>query len=416
MKPQKLAVQLAEWEKQGLITAEQSGGIIDYESSRRTVPWVVYSFIMLGVTIVAVGIISLIAANWSDIPAGMKLTADFGLLIGLAACLCRFGDGAKPAVFDAVAAFFIFLCLASIGLISQIYHTGGELYQALFLWCCITLPVTLFAFKRFIPNLWAAAFLTAVIAYCFHETRLGGAEGVYRLALFWSLPLSVFLAAVFCRRMRPLGLLARPLFFWSAMFLLGATVYFDSAHSSGFILQHSSHPVRLFHYGGYGTGQAVASATVFYALIDVLTVAALAAIFYMKSLDRKTRILLGLLAALFCIMMNMYGIIDYAAYQKHYSSYAADYPLFLKLLGPAVCISMLLLLSFLFAGLNFQRLFNLCVNLIGLRFLIIYFQVFGSLATTGIGLIVSGLIIIAAVVVWYRSRKKVQAWLGGLLR
>ena len=87
----------------------------------------------------------------------------------------------------------------------------------------------------------------------------------------------------------------------------------------------------------------------------------------------------------------------------------------LKLMGPAVCIGMLLLLSFLFAGLNHQRLFNLCVNLIGLRFLIIYFQVFGSLATTGIGLIVSGLIIIGAVVGWYKSRKKVQAWLGGLL-
>jgi len=52
-----------------------------------------------------------------------------------------------------------------------------------------------------------------------------------------------------------------------------------------------------------------------------------------------------------------------------------------------------------------MRLFNLCINLIGLRFLIIYFQVFGSLATTGIGLIISGLIIIGAVVGWMAFKK-----------
>ena len=95
MKTQKLAAQLAEWEKQGLITAEQSGGIIAYENSRHTVPWVIYSFIMLGVTVVAVGVISLVAANWSTIPAWLKLTADFAILTGPAAFLCRFGDGAN---------------------------------------------------------------------------------------------------------------------------------------------------------------------------------------------------------------------------------------------------------------------------------------------------------------------------------
>jgi uncharacterized membrane protein len=415
MKAQKLAAQLAEWEKQGLITAAQSGGIIDYENSRRTVPWVIYSFIMLGVTVVAVGVISLVAANWSTIPAWVKLTADFAILIALAACLCRFGDGAKPAVFDAIAAFFILFCLASIGLIAQIYHTGGQLYQALLLWCAITLPVTLFAFKRFIPYLWAAAFLIAVISYCVHENRLGGPDAVYRLAIFWSLPLAVLLVGVICRSIRPFGLLAGPFFFWAVITCLGATVYFDVAHSSGMILQNSTHPARLFYYDGYGAGQVEASTNVLYLTVDFLTAAAIAAIFFMKSLVKKARIVLCLLAALFCIMMNIYGIIDYPAYSKNYGFSAADYPLLLKLMGPAVCISMLLLFSFLFATLHHQRLFNLCVNLIGLRFLIIYFQVFGSLATTGIGLIVSGLIIIGAVVGWYKSRKQLQAWLGGLL-
>ena len=414
MKTQKLTAHLADWERKGLITPEQSGSILAYESARQTAPWVLYSFVMLGVTIVAVGVISLVAANWTDIPAWLKLTADFAILGGLAACLYRFSDGSKPAVFDAIAAFFIFFCLASIGLIAQIYHTGGQPYQALLLWCAVTLPVTLFAFKKFIPNIWTAAFLTAVIFYCFNDTHFSEPGGIYRLAIFWSLPLSVFLAGALCRSAGPVSKLAGPFFFWTGMTCLGATLYFDIVHSTGFILENSAQPARLFY--GYGTEQADAAVPALYRIIDLLSVAAIAAIIFMKGLDKKTRIFLCLLAALFCIMMNIYGIIDYSAYHGRYSSpYASNYPLLLKLMGPAFCIAMLLLASFLFSGLNHLRLFNTCLNLIGLRFLIIYFQVFGSLATTGIGLIVSGLIIIGAVIAWYKSHKKLEAWFGGLL-
>ena len=415
MKTQKLTAHLADWERQGLITPEQSGSILAYESARQTTPWVLYSFVMLGVTIIAVGIISLVAANWTDIPPWLKLTADFAILGGLAACLYRFSDGSQPAVFDAIAAFFIFFCLASIGLIAQIYHTGGQLYQALLLWCGITLPVTLFAFKKFIPSLWTAAFLTAVIFYCFHDTHFSGTAGIYRLAIFWSLPLSVFLAGMLCRSVRPVGMLSGPFFFWAGMTCLSATVYFDIVHSSGIILENSAHPARLFSYYGYGARHEDASVHTLYRIIDLVTVAVIAASIFMKGLDKKVRIFLCLLAGLFCILMNIYGIIDYSAYHGRYSSYASGYPMLLKLIGPVFCIAMLLLASFLFSCLNHMRLFNTCLNLIGLRFLIIYFQVFGSLATTGIGLIVSGLIIIGAVIAWYKSHKKLEAWFGGLL-
>jgi len=407
MKQQKLDAQLAQWERQGLITPQQKLGILSYEDSRRTVPWVLYSFIMLGVTVIAVGVVSLIAANWSEIPAWLKLAVDFALLSGLAACLCRYGDGSKPLIFDALAALFIFFCLASIGLIAQIYHTGGQLYQAMLLWCAITLPVTLFAFRKVIPHLWTAAFIAAVTAYCFHEARMGGSSGMYRLALFWSLPLWVFLAALVSRKLRPLAVLAGPFFLWSGLTLINATLYFDFAHSSGMILEYGLHPARLLHDGG--------SASVLYRTIDLMALAVIWAMVMMKSLDKKTRIVLGLLAALFCVMMNIYDFIQYEQLRSISGSYG-QYPLMLKLLGPAMAIAVLLLLSFLFAGLGRQRLFNVCVNLIGLRFLIIYFQVFGSLATTGIGLIISGLIIIGAVAGWYKCRKHVQAWLGGLLK
>jgi hypothetical protein len=53
---------------------------------------------------------------------------------------------------------------------------------------------------------------------------------------------------------------------------------------------------------------------------------------------------------------------------------------------------------------------------IGARFLIVYFQVFGSLATTGFGLIISGLIIICAAVLWFKKKEKFENWIGDLIK
>jgi hypothetical protein len=55
-----------------------------------------------------------------------------------------------------------------------------------------------------------------------------------------------------------------------------------------------------------------------------------------------------------------------------------------------------------------NRLFDLATVVIALRFIVIYFEVFGSLTTTGIGLIVSGLVIIGIGVAWNRGRKRIK--------
>jgi hypothetical protein len=63
-----------------------------------------------------------------------------------------------------------------------------------------------------------------------------------------------------------------------------------------------------------------------------------------------------------------------------------------------------------------KKLVTLCLNLIGFRFLILYFQALGGLATTGIGLILSGALIIGMVWVWKKKKKAIESFVEGLVR
>ena len=50
---------------------------------------------------------------------------------------------------------------------------------------------------------------------------------------------------------------------------------------------------------------------------------------------------------------------------------------------------------------------------IGLRILAIYFEVFGTLLDTGLGLIIGGLVTLALVWLWTRKRQQFARELGG---
>ena len=85
-----------------------------------------------------------------------------------------------------------------------------------------------------------------------------------------------------------------------------------------------------------------------------------------------------------------------------------------SVIAPILIIAILTLYA-LHLGISEQQLlFNMVTFLIGLRFLVIYFDVIGSLAATGVGLILSGLLIIAVSYAWYRARHPLQRWVGSL--
>jgi hypothetical protein len=64
------------------------------------------------------------------------------------------------------------------------------------------------------------------------------------------------------------------------------------------------------------------------------------------------------------------------------------------------------------ARLRRRRLFKALTIAIALRFIFAYFEAFGSLALTGLGLVVSGGLILAVALAWDRARRKVTAAWG----
>ena len=80
-----------------------------------------------------------------------------------------------------------------------------------------------------------------------------------------------------------------------------------------------------------------------------------------------------------------------------------------KIIGCALFLLVWACVASAAAGSSRKRLFDFASFVIAARFVIVYFEVFGSLAATGVGLIISGLVILGAAYVWHNYRQRVAA-------
>lgn len=407
----KLTKYLSEWEREGLLNPGAIQKILEYENSKQKKPWVLYSFIMLGIVILSIGVISLIAANWSSIPQGVKLVIDLLILAGIAFSIYSIPDK-KPVLFDGLSSFFIFLYLASIGLVSQVYHTGGQLYEALFLLAVVSFPITTLSYKKFLPNVWTIIFLLTIILFCtINIDRYEESTFYYFLiGILFSFP---FISAIFgniFNLSKHTNKLSMPFIFWSVTSFLAGVFFFDFNNSIDSYFSNS-----MFYHS------EKISTLPYYLIFNISILLTVVLLWLNKDIIKKVKILSVILSCVYCLFMNFFVFFDNHAneyYKLHNSSSEIRewYFAILKFSGPAETIISLLLFSFIFSSLGIKKLFNLMILLIGIRFLIIYFQVFGSLAYTGFGLIISGLLIIGVVALWYKYSSRIEKTLKGIIQ
>lgn len=363
------------WVSKELISKAQGEKIVQFEMNSRT-GVSQRSLFLLGFTVIAIGVISLIAANWDDIPHWAKLGVDFILMGVLAWYLGEIFKRENAILFDGALAFYILFILASIGLISQIYQLHGDLIDAIRFWFFIVLPISLFARSPAVPHLMVLSLLWICGDWMmdFFSLDRFGRNGVNVEFLF--LPVLLGVLHQISSLVKGGEPFQKALISWlTALFICG-TAWGD---------------FRIAATRQWTEGSLNFTYPPFF-LILIASLVLVWVLFLMFLSKHSSKNKMGILS-----MMALYAIMYVPKIQALDS----------QLLGAFLLLAGWALLAWYFALMHQPRLFQQMILLIGIRFLVIYFQVFGTLTTTGIGLIVSGLLIVGATLLWIKYQKKI---------
>lgn len=381
----KLSKKLDIWLEHKLIDKQQHQRILAFEGEQASGShWFLYGFLILGAVTTGIGVISLIANNWAAIPASVKLGIDFLLLIAIAVGIYRLQRSAHSVWSDVLLVAFQVLVLASIGLISQIYHVQGEIYTALLVWSVITFWISLYARQYFPPFLWVSLFIIG-FSWSVLDWQVALLEGKH----WWSVD-------------RPLNLLFVFTVFTSLLlshFSLKQQRYdFASSFQLWFIV--SGLASLIYADLLYWTMQWESTPDALMIPAYLVAIGFIVHTYLRKELPRYNRVLIIIASLLFLLLFRPEWVM----------LTGNDDSLLKELFAPVLIISILLLYALHVGSMGRKTLFNITTFLIGIRFLVVYFEVIGDLAMTGIGLIISGLAIIAVTYGWYRSRDALHAW------
>lgn len=364
---------LAEWQKAGLLTAEDAAKIRAYEGHEAR-PYLLYAVGGLGALTIVLGIVAIIASNWDTIPGGLKLGVDILLAAALAAGLVAVDRRGIDWLRETLIALYWGYVLASIGLISQVYHLGGATWQALLAWSVLTFPLVTRSHSSGLATLWVLAL---------HTTYFVGLEPLARnelvsegmlVGLIGLAPLLCLALATSARLER-----ARP-GIHGAFAGLGWLEALAMTSAATFAFYEA--PLRSESHGSFAVAAAIASALV---------------VFLMARADRlvgghsEAVLPLRVLLALFIVLG--YGPILLATRDQ-------------ELLGALAFIVLWAVTAWLGYASHNARLLNAATAVIGVRLIAVYFEVFGSLMDTGLGLVTGGLLTVGLTYFWARQRRE----------
>ncbi len=356
---------LQRWIEGGLVSAEQAERIRAFERGRGPDrPVYIYVVAGLGGLAIATGLVSIVAANWDRFPGGVKLGADLALVAGLGWGVVTWERSGPAWARETAIVFLHGLVLASIALIGQVYQLGGRSHEALGAWSLLTALLMSRARSGFVAAAWILGLEATWAAWAVWLADKIDDAALALGSSYW-VPLVCILVgrSRFVQGRRPA--LARVLsaIGWGEVVLCGLlgtfAFYADTA--------------REDWTGAYW---AVAVSAVLTAWI---------------ALQPPTDRLAGRALLVGCLLL-------------------VHIPLFVSVgdLGPVAALTFVALWALV--AWTAQRtgdasLFNLATAAIGIRILVAYFEAFGSLLDTGLGLVGGGLLTVALVWLWARKRK-----------
>lgn len=376
---------LKEWVSAGLMTAEQADSIHAYEEMRKSGRFG-RGLVGLSLFAILIGVLSIIAANWNEISGAVKIGTHVFLntLIGLFALWSHkkghdlWREGATLA--------FLGLTFTLIILVGQVFQMTGTPADAALFWLVITLPFFLLMGRGHMTAVpWMLALLATIWMVLFAH--------VESLPERWQSLLVVGVAALL-----PLALMADGLV---ERFQRARPALCDVALRSGLALSAIGATVCLafwpaddlfrYHRAPFSAENAM---LVLGAGLAAMAVHAFLYRFYKGDPVMKGGALYALAGLLAMIVPLVVPMGD------------------AEIIPALAFIGYWIFVGWLAQGMHKMRLVSLAITIIAIRIFVVYVELFGSLLTTGFGLISGGVVMLGLIYAARRLNKRLVA--GGV--
>lgn len=365
---------LRQWLDAGLIDAATQQRILDYEA-KTAKPLGLWAIIGLGALAVGLGIISVVAANWDDIPGLIRLSVHALLIVALMTgiYLQKPRNGFLGLHLEDVLLFiWAVLGLSFFGHLGQVYQTSSPLWQPLLAWLVLFGPVMLLLGRGWLIALliMAGVIGTAVQYLDWYSSQAEG-ESTLVLAALTSVPLFTTVAAILMRARTDRDMFWRQIAQISLVVLIfGVTlklIFVGLVSGEFFGSEAIDRNIAFLHTAIWTIGAAVIAST-----------------------DRSRR---NLAIAGILTISGLINLISTLIQSSHELVAGMIFMTFWAAIGAFA----------IYAG--WRKIFQVAVALVAIRLIILSFELATDLLASGFGLILAGLITIGVAVGAYRFSK-----------
>jgi uncharacterized membrane protein len=340
---------LQKWQDANLLTASQAEAIFAFEQSRKSGN-LIKSLTKVAVIAILLGIASLVASNWSQIPAHIKLIIHFILNLGVMVYFFTLNPTTRPISREACLLGLFGLNLTLIALIGQTFQLHGDIHTTLILWLGISTPFLWYFGRSYLTIL---PWLMAVITTLYLNIDYYASSNTNFVAILTAFYLPILL-------------------------LLIAGQSWLRIHRAGFV--KSFERIGLF-------------------LPALFSYIAICSIYWGdRDFENYTLLIIGLACGLTIIFFAFRAQRDLMMY-LFLSGLFFMVPFVFPDFESDITSALLFILysgylAWLGARIGSNTLTDWGIRLIILRLFIVYLEVFGSMVATGFGLILSGIILL----------------------
>jgi len=363
---------LEEWQAAGLIGADAAAAISAYEAEASR-PLALWATIGIGLFALALGLVLLVASGWDLIPSWVKLSVHWAMTGAAAGVVWQALRQDRLWLGEGALFLFAALVLAGIALQGQVYQIISPIWHALGWWALLVSPAILIAGRtRITAYAWAAMLALLATSYAIEQPRSDAPLHLLADNLPAALPPALLLVSILLRN-RTADAFANGLQEAGLAFLLGGA---SIAHFAWPVAVSASDATAMALRLPLGIAMAVAAFMAAGRLpsaatraVQVSLAATTVAVVLAATVPHPHELLPRLFGAVSFFLM--WGAVAKAAHDG-----------------------------------GWRVLFGIAIAMIAVRLFIVYIELFGGLALTGLGLIVGGLLLIGLTLAWARIMRR----------